>query len=206
MSDEYARKYMGGDRIRFLDKVRMPRWFGPLLLAAATAGAVGAISDGSPEAMLAFVPVTVATWALLSTIRVSVTDAFVHVQYGLWGPKVALDDVVAVEVIEYRPTRFGGWGIRMGLRGERAYSMPGAGGRAVQLRYRTKSGERVAVITSAQPDALAQAIADAQAARARSLAEVRDGLAVKAAPMAQAAPQADEAQPKEAALDLAHRP
>lgn len=182
MTDEYARKYMGGDRIRFLDKVHMPRWAQAAIAVATLAGVAGAASEGSIAPVLAIVPASLASWALLNTIRVSVTDAFLHVQYGLWGPKIALSDLIAVDVIEYRATRFGGWGIRMGLRGERAYSMPGAGGKAVQLRYRTSRGERVAVISSAQPDALKAAIEEARAALTRSLTDVRAALDVREAP------------------------
>jgi hypothetical protein len=194
MTDEYARKYMGGDRIRFLDKVRMPRWAQGAIAVATLAGVAGAVSEGSIAPALAIVPVSLASWALLNTIRVSVTDAFLHVQYGLWGPKVALDDLIAVEVIEYSAVRFGGWGIRFGLRGERAYSMPGSGGKAVQLRYRTSRGERVAVISSAQPDALKAAIEEARAARSQSLTDVRAQLDVRSAAEAieHAVPQAHE--------------
>jgi hypothetical protein len=194
MTDEYARKYMGGDRIRFLDKVRMPRWAQAAIAVASLAGVAGAVSEGSIAPALAIVPVSLASWTLLNTIRVSVTDAFLHVQYGLWGPKVALDDLLAVEVIEYSAVRFGGWGIRFGLRGERAYSMPGSGGKAVQLRYRTSRGERVAVISSAQPDALKAAIDEARAARSQSLTDVRAQLDVRSAPQVveHAVPQAHE--------------
>lgn len=167
-SDEYARKFMGGERVRFLDKVRIPLWMHLAMLGGGIAGAAAALASGVPLAALFVGATSFVSWGVLTTIRVSVTDAFVYVQYGLWGPKIALGDVVDVEVIDYKALQYGGWGIRRNLKGERAFSVPGRGGRAVKIRYRDGAADKVrtVVVSSEQPDALKLAIDQARGTQA----------------------------------------
>jgi hypothetical protein len=68
----------------------------------------------------------------------------VHIQYGTFGPRIALADITAVEVVDYDALRYGGWGIRRGLSGGMAYSVPGRGGKAV--RVTTRDGRIKAVL------------------------------------------------------------
>lgn len=163
--DDYARKYMGGDRVRFLDKVRIPPWLHALLLGTGALATLTVALAGAPEAMPFTIVPTLLTWGLLSAIRVAVTDTHVHVQYGLFGPQIALDDVVAAVVEDYPWLRYGGWGIRRGLDGAWAFSVPGRGGKAVRIRYRAGGKVKEVVVSSENATALAAAIHEAASAR-----------------------------------------
>lgn len=183
MSDDaYARKYMGGDRVLFLDKVHIPKWMHALLIGSGTVSSLIVAFAGVPEMLPLCIVPTLLTWGLLSSIRVAVTDTHVHVQYGVFGPTIALDDVVAAEVEDYKPLRYGGWGICVGLDGTWAFSVPGRGGKAVRIRYRARGAKgdvnvKDVVVSSEHAAALAAAIHEAASARAtRTLADVRDDL------------------------------
>lgn len=165
MSDDYARKYMGGDRVRFLDKVRIPRWLHALLLGSGALASIAVAFAGVPEMMPVVIAPTLLTWGLLSAIRVAVTDTHVHVQYGLFGPQIPLDDIVAVVAEDYKWARYGGWGIRRGLDGAWAFSVPGRGGKAVRISYRAGSKIKQVVVSSEQAGALAAAIHEAASQR-----------------------------------------
>jgi hypothetical protein len=175
MTDDYARKYMGGDRVRFLDKVRIPPWLHVLLLGSGALAAVSVAFAGVPEMMPVVLAPALLTWGLLTAIRVAVTDTHVHVQYGLFGPKIALEDIVAVDVEDYQWLRYGGWGIRRGLDGAWAFSVPGRGGKAVRIRYRDAGKVKAVVVSSEQAGALAAAIHEA--ASARGLHALEDAIA-----------------------------
>jgi hypothetical protein len=163
--DDYARKYMGGDRVRFLDKVRIPKWMHALLLGSGVLATIAVAFAGAPEAMPVVVVPTLLAWGLLSAIRVAVTDTHVHVQYGVFGPQIALDDIVSAVVEDYQWARFGGWGIRRALDGAWAFSVPGRGGKAVRIRYRAGDKVKDVVVSSENATALATAIHEAASAR-----------------------------------------
>jgi hypothetical protein len=193
--DEYTKKYMDGEQARYVDKVRMPAWFNALLLGAGVAGTVAAAVGGGSI----FAPVLVfgavgGAWSILSTLRTVVTRDGVHIQYGLFGPKIPIADIVSVDVVEYEAVKYGGWGIRFGLDGSRAYSLPGKGGRAVRIRRRARGGERVVDITSENPEALRLAIEEV---RHSDLAELRERHGVAAAPDASAEAATHEHEHKE---------
>jgi len=103
---------------------------------------------------------------VLSHLRVVVTDDALHVQYGLWGPTIAVENITRCEVTTYNPLRFGGWGFRLALDGTRAYSVPGGEGECIALEVTEGSKTRKVVITT--PDAAAVALA-IEEARARKL-------------------------------------
>jgi len=177
--DAYARAFMGGDRVLFLDKVRAPWWLNAAMFLPGVVGVGVAIAVGDP------VPAVVGVAAfgmagVLAALRVAVTDSHVHVQYGPIGPKIALSDIVAVDVVDYEAIRYGGWGIRRGLTGGTAYSLPGRGGKSVRI---TTTKGKVVEVTSEQPAALRSAILDARSALTADLSTVREQLGVHAAPV-----------------------
>lgn len=158
IDDDYATKFMGGDRVRFLDKVRAPWWLNAVLGVTGAAGVAATIAAGDPIAAGIVGGGSFLAWSVLTTMRVTVTDSHLHVQYGLFGPRIALADIAAVEVVDYHAMRYGGWGIRRSISGNVAYSMPGRGGKAVRI---TTTSGKVIEVTSEQPAALAAAINDA---------------------------------------------
>ncbi|MDN7023414.1 hypothetical protein FGU65_00610 [Methanoculleus sp. FWC-SCC1] len=72
--------------------------------------------------------------------------------------RIECDEVATIEAKEYRPLlEFGGWGIRYGGRGRKAYNVSGTRGVEILL----KSGKRV-LFGSQRPEELARAIGEAR--------------------------------------------
>ena len=110
---------------------------------------------------------------MLGVLRFVVTERAVHAKYGLWGPTIPLETIVACKVVDYDWLKYGGWGIRRGLDGSWAY-VPGSGS-VVEITYRGgKDGkkEKKVVLGAHDPHALARSILEATAA---STARVRIG-------------------------------
>lgn len=90
---------------------------------------------------------------------VTVTNAAVEVRYRPFVARtIRLSEIAQAEARSYAPIReFGGWGIRGGLHGTRAYNV--SGNRGVELTLRDG---RTLMIGSQRADELAQAIIAAQ--------------------------------------------
>lgn len=69
----------------------------------------------------------------MAVLRTVVTDKKLTVKYGLWGPEIDLSAIRSCKVVDYDWTKFGGWGIRIGAGGVRAY-VPGPG-EVVEVAY-----------------------------------------------------------------------
>lgn len=164
VGDEYTAQYMEGGRARIVTKQRMPWWFFAVIGFAAMATIGSAFATG-PVNLIGLIPLVLIT-LVLSHLRVVVTDDALHVQYGLWGPTIAVENITRCEVTTYNPLRFGGWGFRRALDGTRAYSVPGGEGECIALEVTEGSKTRKVVITT--PDAAAVALA-IEEARARKL-------------------------------------
>ncbi len=165
-TDAYEAKYMEGGRSLFRSKMRMPGWFFALLggvMAVSVAGGIaGALKGPSLVALIApvlsFVMLS-ATALLFSHLRVVLTATHLHVQFGVFGPSIALSQIESCVAEEYRALDYGGWGLRYAGDSTWAYSVPGAGGRAIRVVYRTAEGKRkTAVVTSTEADVLASAV------------------------------------------------
>ena len=195
VDDEYARKHMASEGgVLFFDKKSAPRWFRRVtsgaLLAAGVAMAGTAAATGTPEMLLLGVPMLGVGYVgqlAFRTLRTMVTKRFVHIQYGLLGPKIPVEDLLSADVVDYDWKRYGGFGIRRNLfDGSHAYNMMGDQGRAVKLVYRDKGKERVVLVSAEAPERLAAAIAQARsathAAADGSLADVRVRLGMRDAP------------------------
>jgi len=164
VGDEYTAQYMEGGRARIVTKQRMPWWFFALIGFSAMMTIGSAFATG-PVNLIGLIPLVLIT-LVLSHLRVVVTDDALHVQYGLWGPTIAVENITRCEVTTYNPLRFGGWGFRRALDGTRAYSVPGGEGECIALEVTEGSKTRKVVITT--PDAAAVALA-IEEARARKL-------------------------------------
>jgi hypothetical protein len=153
------------DAIVFRETQRMPRsWRWPVI--AVTVGGVvlyvwaasiaGARSLGTVVGGIAIlVGLGVALLATVARLEVNVTRTAVEVR---WVPLARrtfpLATIFGAEAVTYRPIRqFGGWGIRFGRGGARAFSM--SGDRAVRLTL--VDGTEV-FLGSLEPEALAGAI------------------------------------------------
>lgn len=96
---------------------------------------------------------------IYAKLIVRVTDAAVIIHFRpLTRRTIPLSEIAGIEARTYVPIReYGGWGIRGGLRGTRAYNM--SGNRGVEL---TLADGRKVMVGSQRADELAQAIAQAQ--------------------------------------------
>jgi len=140
--DDYEKKYMGGGAALASSRAGMPWWYHAMIVLAAA---------GSTSAALA--------WVLFMVLRVTVTPDLVNIQLGVFGPKIPLSQILSVEIESYALLKYGGWGIRLGIDGSMAYSVPGHGGRGLRIRYRRTSGRESSVwVTTPDPEALKAAI------------------------------------------------
>lgn len=164
--DSYEAQYMGAQGALHRSKKPMPWWFLAAQGAALLTVVVTAVTSGQ-WALLLMVPALAVVSLLFSHLRVVVTPEHVHVQLGLFGPKIAVSAIERVSAEDYRAIKYGGWGIRFGVDGSVAYSIPGGTGRGVRIEYRGAKGNAKAVfVSSNEAEALAAAIEDARAARA----------------------------------------
>ena len=170
-ADDYEKKYMGGGEALARSRAGMPWWF-HLLLGMACIAVVGSAVASGTMASLLTLPVLLLSWVLFMFLRVTVTAETVHVQLGVFGPKIPVANIVDVAAEKYPVLKYGGWGIRFALDGSVAYSVPGHGGRGVRIRYKKKNGrESTAWVTSPDPDGLVAAIEQARAAKGVRVAE-----------------------------------
>jgi hypothetical protein len=104
-------------------------------------------------------------WMLFMYVRVTVTADTVHLQLGVFGPKIPVADIVEACAENYPVAKYRGWGVRFALDGSVAYSVPGYG-RGVRIRFTKKNGRESTVwVTSPEPEALVAAIEQARAAK-----------------------------------------
>jgi hypothetical protein len=169
--DDYEKNYMGGGEALARSRAGMPWWFHALLAIACITTAGTAFAHGALGAIISL-PVLLLVWLLFMFVRVTVTPDTVHVQLGVFGPKIAITDIVEVCAEKYPVMKYGGWGIRFAMDGSVAYSVPGHGGRGVRIRYKKKNGrEATAWVTSPEPESLVAAIEHARASKALRIAE-----------------------------------
>ncbi len=164
--DDYEARYMAGEGVLFRDKFRAPRTYLllfllPILIQAIAFAAIAFSGNPIPLPTLAIFPGTVLFMALLgllfSVVRITVTRKEVVVQYGLFGPRIPVDQIQSCAAVDYDWKDYGGWGIRRGRDGSWAYNMMGDAGRAVRIGWTDASGKKqVTLLASRDPHALAR--------------------------------------------------
>jgi hypothetical protein len=176
--DAYQDAYMAKGAL-YYDKIRAPLAYHlifllPLaiilvtsILAALSAGPAALIAPVFSTALLSV------AWLLFSVLRISVTRDEVYVQYGLFGPKIAVKDIERCAAVAYDWKKYGGWGIRYGRDGSVAYNMIGDRGRAVEIVYKKGDKSKRVLVASPDPERLARAVNEARGgARIEAPAEV----------------------------------
>jgi hypothetical protein len=166
-SDAYQAKFMKGDAALHRSKVvSRPLaillgffallFFITALTTAITGVPVLAITMGIGGLFMLFCALG------LSVIRTIVTADEIHVQYGLWGPRVAIARIRSCRAIDYDWVRFGGFGIKRSLDGTWAYTLD-MKGRVVELVYEDERGRPKTVVFTAQsPEAVVLAVEQAR--------------------------------------------
>jgi hypothetical protein len=166
--DAYQAKYMASGAL-YYDKIRAPLAYHLLfllplsvLLVTSIFGAMqaGAAALIGPAFAMIVLPIA---WLLFSVLRISVTRDELYVQYGLFGPKIAVRDIERAAAIDYDWKKYGGWGIRYGRDGSVAYNMMGDKGRAVEIVYKKGDKTKRVLVASPDPTRLAAAINQARA-------------------------------------------
>lgn len=159
--DSYESRYMDAGGAVFRSRKAMPWWFFALVGVGVLAGLASAVGSGNPVALLTL-PLLVAAMLALAMVRVVVTREHLHVQLGLWGPKIALASITKIEAMDYPFLRYGGWGIRRGIDGSWAYSTPGGNGRGVRIEWRDGDKQKVTFVSSNEADELARTVLELQ--------------------------------------------
>jgi hypothetical protein len=163
LPDKYEARYMAGlGRVLHRDKHMMPWPIQAIILAPGLIAAAGAFAAGLWYVGLGVLPVFLLLWILFVSLRVTVSEGAVNVQYGLFGPTIPTASITAAEATTYDWKRYGGYGIRR-AKGEWLYNMPGDEGRAVRIHWRDSKGkERTHLIGTPNPDQMMAAIDEAR--------------------------------------------
>ena len=162
--DEFEREAMNAPgEVLLRDKLPSRKMAALLALSAlAVAGLMVGVSvaQGVAAPLIGLIgPVMMLAAALTTTVvRTVVTSEEVVVRLGLWGPRVAVGEILEARVIAYPFFKYGGWGIRRALDGSRAYTMVGGTDQVVELRYRDGGRERTVVFSAGNPSAVVAAI------------------------------------------------
>lgn len=170
--DPYEAKYMAGEDVIYRDKIKVPKKFfllflAPILIQAGAFAITASQGKPIPAGALAMLPVTALILSmvalLFAVLRITVTRREVHIQYGLFGPKIPVSRIEDCRAVEYSWLEYGGWGIRRGRDGSWAYNMVGDAGRAVRIEWVDEKGkDQTTLVASPNPEALARAIQEAR--------------------------------------------
>lgn len=176
-ADDYESKYMKeeGDVLHREKTVWKLHWillFAPtILLMTSVLGMAGVVQDhGKPfplaaaAVMLPLAIAFLALWAMFISLRVHVTTKEVHIQFGVFGPRIPIDRIDSVVVRDYPALALGG-GIKR-YDGAWAYTLWGQGTRFVRIEWHDESGGKNSTILWAQdPDMFAAIIEKARAGK-----------------------------------------
>lgn len=181
MADAYEREAMPGvGEMLHRQKVTSPKWalaiatLGPviplcgigvtLLVGGQILGGAGALLGAALAfAGMSFLMVTFAT------ARVAVSEGELHLQLGMAGPRIPIEDIASVSLAPSGSRRIG-MGVRNDLRGTTTYTLWGHNARAVHV---TKTDGKKIVIVCKDPDALHAALEDAMSRKGRAGPQVR---------------------------------
>jgi hypothetical protein len=203
--DPYEARYMGGPGgVLHRERIRAPLAYHALILAPLLIVLVSSIATGQLLPLAITLPLILLLWVLFAVLRITVSRDQVHIQYGVFGPRIPVASIEEARAIDYDWSRFGGWGIRRGRDGAWAYNMMGDAGRAVQIVWRDERGSRhTHLVSSPEPERLAASIQAARAqqshkipARIASSSPVADTEALEAAAEAEAEAEAEANGPR----------
>lgn len=185
-NDQYAARYMRGrGRVLLRDAIVGRKLFA--LLGGVTlwcgAGAVASFLGALPKASLGaslFVTALAALFAFLTitmtVVRSVVSEGELHVQYGMWGPRIPIERIRESRVVPFDWTRYSGWGIRRSFDGSWAYVARG-GGDVVEVTWIDDAGAKQTVQFSAKdPRAVVEAIERARAGAKPKVRVATDGV------------------------------
>ncbi len=166
--DAYIAAYMDGARAIAVETMRLPRWWAAAFGALASLGVVvpllsslakGHLAAGAALTSTLTLGIVALIMLLFTHLRVVVTHEALHVQLGVWGPRIPLQSIRSARAGMYDWKQWGGWGIRRGRSGGWSYSVPGGSGQCVEVQWIDDAGrERTHVITVEDSAAILAAI------------------------------------------------
>lgn len=169
--DGYEKKYMSGTgMVLHREKSVAPWYFHILFVLPALATLIAPWTSSHPDVLMSLaltVPfalfLTIA-WLLFAVLRATVTQDELHIQYGLFGPKIPIAKIKRAEAVDYDWKEFGGWGIRRSFKdGAWIYNMWGDKGRAARVTYEDEAGkDKTVVVGCARANLLIDAVRRAQ--------------------------------------------
>ncbi len=155
---------MGGGEALVRDRRGMPKWMHALFLFPIAieliAGALVIGMSGSPVGLIniAMIVPLVLLWLLFLYLRVTLTSDSLHIQYGLFGPKIELSQIKAVSVSKYDWKQYGGWGLRK-RKDTTAYSTPGGNNDCLRIEWTDAKGEsKITIVTTDKAQEFAEQI------------------------------------------------
>lgn len=93
-------------------------------------------------------------------LKVAVTSDSVEFAYGIFKRRLRWSQVTGYSVQRYDWKRYGGWGLRFGLRGRRAWSVPGVP-EGVSFQVEENGKRREYFVSSRKPAEFARTVAQA---------------------------------------------
>ena len=159
--DAYEKAFMGpGESVVLRDKMSAHPVLHALMAIGVIAGVASVIATGQPILMAALpLLVGLLAWSSIATLRTTVSGENLHIQYGIIGPTIPIEDIQSAEPIDYSWVKYGGWGIRYSITdGSWCYNMVGDGGKAVEVHYVKNGKPKKVLVASKQNVLLADAI------------------------------------------------
>ncbi|MEM6994875.1 MAG: hypothetical protein AAF721_30455 [Myxococcota bacterium] len=176
-ADRYEAEFMAGEgTVLYRAKARAHWSLAALILGVGGIASVAAWAAAPITAAATLVFLTL-LWLLLAVLRVTVSEGAVSIQLGLWGPKIPIASIISAEATTYTFTQFGGWGIRISPSRGVMYNMPGDGGNALKIRWRSDGRERTTWVGTREAPELVRAI---EAAKATAIAGAERTPAIEA--------------------------
>lgn len=174
--DSYEKEFMAGEgTVLYRAKARAHWLLAALILGLGGASALAVVTV-APIATVAMLVSLALLYILFAVLRVTVSEGALNIQLGLWGPTIPIASIISAEATTYGFTDFGGWGIRLSTKGT-MYNMPGDGGNALRVVWRTEGGkEKTTWVGTREAPALVEAI---ERARGQALPAGEDPRALK---------------------------
>lgn len=164
-ADAYESAYMGADEhVVMRDKISMHPVFHVVIWTAIVAMIALILATAGPT-VAAILPVLagLAALSMTATLRTTVTQENVHIQYGFIGPTIPTASITSVKAVDYSWWKYGGWGIRYSLLDQSwCYNIIGDGGKAVEIQYKKNGKQKKILVASKQNALLADAILQAK--------------------------------------------
>jgi hypothetical protein len=154
-TDDYERRFMGDGEVVYRERIRMA-WWGHALHILGFILAIHAFMVSGAWLGLVVVPLA---WLVLMTLRVAVSRTDVHVQLGLFGPRVPLADIETVEAV-----KGGLLGLRARMAFEPTFSVPSHARDMVRITYRDGARRRKVRFASHDAPRMVRAIESARTA------------------------------------------